>query len=617
MSDIQKFEPLWGVWKIESVLGEGSFGKVYKAVREEFGKEYYCAIKHISIPKSNEEIRQFMDESMSDDRSVASEYFHQIVKNITDEISVMYSLKGNNKNIVSYEEHLVIPKENGVGHDIFIKMELLTDLLKKAKESFSVGDAVRLGIDMCSALELCNSKDLIHRDIKPQNIFISDDNHYKLGDFGIARQLEKTSSGLSKKGTNSYMAPEVFKGEDYGASVDIYSLGIVLYRLLNDNRLPFLPLPPTTPTFNDQETALQRRIQGEKIPPPSHVDTKLSNIILKMCAYNRADRYKNPSEAKNDLLAYGDKNGLLSLKGGDPICPDCDTELTENTSSVWGDAPRYSCPKCGKDSEPLVLPKPSEQPKPSEPPKPLEPLKPSEQPKPPIPPKPSQPAGPSRKGLFIVLGVIALIIGIGASAFFLTNSPNKPPPTSVPTSTPTPKLTPEPTPEPTLEPTPEPTPEPSWGLWSKWKEEKPKKSETREIESKEQYSYRIYEKKRTNSATPPDSGWKLIDTTSEWGNWGSWSGWSTSNPSQKDGREIDSRKKTIPEGTFEDENGEKWTVPSKTQTEYRYRDRSRINTYTYGRYGNWSSWEDTPQKGKPLDNDTSRSRIVYRYRELS
>lgn len=72
---------------------------------------------------------------------------------------------------------------------------------------------IRLGIDICKALELCQKYNVIHRDIKPENIFVSGSGDFKLGDFGIARTIERASSGLSKKGTYNYMAPEVYRGK--------------------------------------------------------------------------------------------------------------------------------------------------------------------------------------------------------------------------------------------------------------------------------------------------------------------------------------------------------------------------------------------------------------------
>lgn len=72
-------------------------------------------------------------------------------------------------------------------------------------------------------------------------------------------------SGLSKKGTYSYMAPEMYKGEAYDSRVDIYSLGIVLYKLRNHNRLPFISLEKQLITYRDKENALNKRMDGEKL----------------------------------------------------------------------------------------------------------------------------------------------------------------------------------------------------------------------------------------------------------------------------------------------------------------------------------------------------------------
>lgn len=303
MRCINEFEPLWGIWRIESELGAGSYGKVYKAIRKDFDQEYHCAIKHISVPQDENELKQYLHENLTSDMDQAAEYFKQIVESVVEEISVMYAVKGNT-NIVSYEEHQVIPAVDGIGYDILIKMELLTGLTEYLNNNpFTQADAIKLGIDICTALEICASKNLIHRDIKPQNIFVSAAGNYKLGDFGIARTLEQTSCGLSKKGTYSYMAPEVYKGESYGASADIYSLGLVLYRLMNQNRLPFYPQAPTPIRFEDNEYALRQRMWGETFPEPILADKNLARVIKRMCAYRRNERYLNAADVKAELLA--------------------------------------------------------------------------------------------------------------------------------------------------------------------------------------------------------------------------------------------------------------------------------------------------------------------------
>jgi hypothetical protein len=124
---------------------------------------------------------------------------------------------------------------------------------------------------------------------------------FKLGDFGIARQIERTMSGLSKKGTYSYMAPEVFRGDEYGASVDTYSLGIVMYRFLNHNRLPFMPDFPNSITPHDKEDALRRRMSGEPLPPIPGADPSLNEIVLKACACDRGARFACALEMREAL----------------------------------------------------------------------------------------------------------------------------------------------------------------------------------------------------------------------------------------------------------------------------------------------------------------------------
>ena len=115
-------------------------------------------------------------------------------------------------------------------------MELLSSLVNKTADSFSEAETVKIGMDICNALELCQKAKIIHRDIKPSNIFVNANGDYKLGDFGIAKVLSGATSGMSKKGTYSYMAPEIYKCEPANYTSDIYSLGVVLYKLLNKNR---------------------------------------------------------------------------------------------------------------------------------------------------------------------------------------------------------------------------------------------------------------------------------------------------------------------------------------------------------------------------------------------
>ena len=306
MTDIKKYEPLWGSWYVDDKLGEGSFGKVYKVHKEEFGKIYEAAVKIISIPQSEADIIQAKSEGLNDES--ARSYFQAFVTDIIQEIDLMSAFRGNT-NIVSLEDHKVIEKSGEIGWDILIRMELLNTLSSYVTQKpMTEAEVLKLGINICQALELCAKHNTIHRDIKPDNIFISQYGDYKLGDFGIARQIERTMSGLSKKGTYQYMAPEVFKGEEYGASVDTYSLGIVMYRFLNKNRGPFMPEFPNPITPNDRENSLRMRMSGEILPSIKNINPELNNIVLKACAYDRNKRFKDASEMKKALESLDVKN---------------------------------------------------------------------------------------------------------------------------------------------------------------------------------------------------------------------------------------------------------------------------------------------------------------------
>ena len=313
----KKYEPIFNTWHIKGLLGEGSFGKVYKIERQDFGVVYEAALKAITIPQSQSEVKSIMADGM--DEASATSYLRQVVEDIVGEFVLMSKLKGNS-NIVSYEDHIVEQHTQGIGWDILIRMELLTPLIDHVRtENLTRKDIIKLGIDMCKALELCQKYNIIHRDIKPENIFISANGDYKLGDFGIARTVEKTTSGLSKKGTYVYMAPEIYRGEAYGSSVDIYSLGIVMYRLLNENRTPFLPAYPAPITHNDREAAVMKRISGSAMHTPVNAVGRLAEIVLKACAYLPKDRYSSPMQMREELEAilYNKEEAKIIYPKGD------------------------------------------------------------------------------------------------------------------------------------------------------------------------------------------------------------------------------------------------------------------------------------------------------------
>ena len=307
----------WPGWRQVRKLGSGSFGTVYEICRED-NPRFRDALKVITIPRDESEINDAYYEGM-DKKSVTS-YFKTKVDDVIREIELMYQLEGHT-NIVSYKEHRVIPHGDGIGWDVLIKMQLLTPLQVYERErgyGLTEEETIKLGIDICEALIRCNKEGIIHRDIKPQNIFVNNQGDFVLGDFGIARVLDKSGGTMSIKGSPDYMAPEIWNGQkQYDRTVDYYSLGMVLYHCMNRNRGPFLPAAPLPITYQERDEAKQRRLRGEVLPVPAGGSDKLKKIILQATHFKPEIRFQSAEEFQKALLeAKGEIQVKPNEKGG-------------------------------------------------------------------------------------------------------------------------------------------------------------------------------------------------------------------------------------------------------------------------------------------------------------
>ena len=181
-------------------------------------------------------------------------------------------------------------------------MEYLTPLEDYIQShNFLVRDVVKLGLDVLDGLQSCHDNGVIHRDIKDDNIFVSNKGEYKIGDFGVSKILKDSSKAESLKGTPNFLAPEVYLGkEDYTKSVDLYSLGIVLYRLLNYSRNPFVPSFPAQYFSQDEDKAFEERMSG-KIPPlPSLGGEEIGRVIIRAISGSN-ERFQIAGEFINAL----------------------------------------------------------------------------------------------------------------------------------------------------------------------------------------------------------------------------------------------------------------------------------------------------------------------------
>ena len=310
MWDIQ----LWPEWHLVREIGSGSYGKVFEIHRRNGDYLEKAALKVIRIPANPAELEQLRMDGVSAEDT--DSYLARHVEEIRREIGLMQRLVGYS-NIVSYEDYKIYRRTSGIGWDILIRMELLSALSDQmTRRSLTEREVLKIGLDISQALIICHGAGIIHRDIKPQNIFINDRGFYKLGDFGISRAMPQSGSVLSFKGTVPYMAPETFSMRNTDARSDIYSLALVLYRILNGGREPFLPTSGFTPA--QKEEAQHRRLRGDLLPKPAQCSEPFWRILAPALAAEPAARYQTAAQFHAALQRLAARSGVQAGQYGQP-----------------------------------------------------------------------------------------------------------------------------------------------------------------------------------------------------------------------------------------------------------------------------------------------------------
>ena len=319
----EELRSFWPQWHVEKRLGSGGYGRVFQIYKDSYGMREYSALKVIQVSSAGAEATvplsdtgQTVAVGQGVDRSA-----EEIPEVLMNEIRIMETLKGA-PNIVLINEYYY--RKSMDVSSLFVRMELLTSFQNilndrvRNNRRFSIAEVLKVGRDVCTALMYCEKKGIIHRDIKPDNIFLDSFGNYKVGDFGASKWMETVHAThtMTRIGTESYLAPEVYFGK-YNNTVDIYSLGIVLYQLLNGGRIPFLPATGSYTAQDVSNASYRRLVLREEVPSlvgmrtgDGVVDAQLDGIIRKACNYDSHMRYRTAGEFYEALTAYmrGDKS---------------------------------------------------------------------------------------------------------------------------------------------------------------------------------------------------------------------------------------------------------------------------------------------------------------------
>jgi eukaryotic-like serine/threonine-protein kinase len=177
----------------------------------------------------------------------------------------------------------------------YVQGETLENLIA-ARGSLDLNRALDYTCQICNALDHAHGQGVIHRDLRPANMLVAENEMLKVADFGTSRFLEIAAHGTTVIGSPPYMAPEQFQGKAVFAS-DLYSLGVTMYQMLTG------VLPYDAPAPAD----LQKLMSGELVSPPRlknpTIPKVINDIVMKSMAPDLSDRYQRASDVLEDVLA--------------------------------------------------------------------------------------------------------------------------------------------------------------------------------------------------------------------------------------------------------------------------------------------------------------------------
>jgi serine/threonine-protein kinase len=254
-----------GKYKIVSTIGSGGFGTVYLAEDTWIDKKVALKVPH----KQNLDFGELLREP----RLLATLNHPNIVTILTAE-------KQENVFFIVME---------------FVPGETLESVIAR-EGALELTRALDYICQICNAVDHAHRHGVLHRDLRPSNVLVTESGMVKVADFGTSRFLEIAAHGTTVIGSPPYMAPEQFQGKAVFAS-DIYSLGVTMYQMLTG------ALPYDTPVPGD----LDRLHRGELITAPrlrnSRIPKSISDIVLRAMAPDIPARYQRASEVLEDVLS--------------------------------------------------------------------------------------------------------------------------------------------------------------------------------------------------------------------------------------------------------------------------------------------------------------------------
>lgn len=300
MSEPKMISPMLDNFIMGSAMSDHHGVRCYPAIENETGDRYI--VKVISVPASPSQLDALLLTGAYADRAAAVEYFKELADGVVNEVDTLEKLS-ELEGFIAYSACQIEPMESGDGFDIYLLGSYKRTLQKHfTRHSFTHLDALNLGLDLCAALSVCRRLGYLYVDLKPSNIYVTDQRLFRIGDLGFVRMDSLKYASVPEKYISIYTPPEIRDAfSALNATMDVYAAGLILYQTYNNGELP----------FNSEINP------GDTLPAPLYADYEMSEIILKACAPNPDDRWQDPAQMGQAIISYMQRNGALDT----PIVP--------------------------------------------------------------------------------------------------------------------------------------------------------------------------------------------------------------------------------------------------------------------------------------------------------
>ena len=312
MSDQKLVSPLLDGYLMGDPISSHDGVSCCPAIKENSDKKYI--VKILSIPSSQKQLDALLLTGAYKDAAAALEYFKYLTDNVVREAELLQQL-AKLEGFLPCENWQVVPMENNaLGYEVYLLIPYRQSLAKLLKNSpMTHLGAVNLGLDLCSALAACRRAGYLYVDLKPSNIFVTDDREYRIGDLGFVSMDSLPYTSMPTKYCSPYTAPELHDVlNTVNNTADIYALGLILYQVYNNGELPFSDIAPK-----------------EDLPSPVNADYEMAEIIQKALAPDPKDRWQDPAEMGQALVGYMQRNVINDTPLVPPILEPVNDEGTE------------------------------------------------------------------------------------------------------------------------------------------------------------------------------------------------------------------------------------------------------------------------------------------------